>query len=186
MEQQADYEKLLLDTYKSMENTYVLIKEGWYGYVLFTPMWWLLIFLTFAPWIIWYFFKPKRSAARLLFGVFFVTLISIILDSIGILTGAWYYRYKFAPFTPEFIPWDITIIPVSLLFTLQIKPKANPLIKGVIWGGSAAFIGEPLLEFIGFYEPVYWRSGYSFWVYILLFLIAYFFSTKINSFEKLN
>ncbi|WP_335870390.1 CBO0543 family protein [Bacillus sp. 2205SS5-2] len=180
----SDYEQKLIEITQNRVHNYQLTHEAWFDYVLFTPMWWLLIAITIFPWIVWYYLKPKLEYARLLYGTFFVIVIASIMDYIGIATGAWYYRYPLAPFTPECIPWDITVVPVSLLFFLQVKKGVHPFLKAVIWGGGAAFIGEPFLEWIAFYQPLKWNSFYSFFIYVALYMTAHFFAFKNSGFEK--
>ncbi|MGE1195904.1 hypothetical protein [Priestia megaterium] len=49
-----------------------------------------------------------------------------------------------------------------MIFFIQVKPKINPVIKALIYSAVGAFIGLPLLNWIGIYKPLHWRYIYSF------------------------
>ena len=59
-------------------------------------------------------------------------LICSWLDLMGILFGLWSYYDNVVPFSPAFLPWDFTLLPVVIMFLLQIKPKINPIIKAIL------------------------------------------------------
>ncbi|SPF55371.1 hypothetical protein SBF1_8170004 [Candidatus Desulfosporosinus infrequens] len=51
---------------------------------------------------------------------------------------------------PSFIVWDICVMPMSAIFTIQFKPKMNQLIKAVRLGIAGAYIIRPIATFFGF------------------------------------
>ncbi|WP_374049850.1 CBO0543 family protein [Neobacillus sp. PS3-34] len=112
--------------------------------------------------------------------------LSIIpwLDFLGLVFGLWHYSGRVLPTIPAFLPWDFTLIPVTLMLWLQFKPTLNPFFKAVIYSSLTSFISEPVFEWIGFYTTVKWSVFYSFPIYIIIYLIADRIS-KAKSFDTL-
>lgn len=159
----------------------------WYNHTLFTWQWWLGIFLTIVPWIVWIVIRNKKSTNRLLFIGFFVILFTSHLDFLGVKMALWYYEYNVLPTLPAYIPWDSSLFPVTIMLLLQYKPNFNPYIKAVFFGAFTAFIGEPLFVAIKLYSPIVWRHTYSFpiyVIYVILYLICHYLSKRKN-FESL-
>ncbi|MBM7571195.1 CBO0543 family protein [Aquibacillus albus] len=154
--------------------------DVWKEHVVFTGHWWIGVILTIVPWILWIFFRKKESTNRLLFVGFFVMILSIILDFLGTKLGLWYYYYDLIPFIPAFMPWDITLIPLSVMFLIEYRPQINPIIKAFIFSVVIAFVVEPLFVWISLYQPVTWRHYYSFPIFFLIYLISHFLSKQRN------
>lgn len=106
---------------------------AWKNEVLFTWEWWLGIALTIVPWIIWFFFRKKDSTYRLLYAGLLVSLISLSLDSIGVQIGAWNYLKPITPVIPSYIPFNFTLMPVTVMFLIQLFPLKNPWLMGIIF-----------------------------------------------------
>lgn len=152
---------------------------------LFTWQWWIGVSLAIIPWIFWFFFRKKESSDRLLYAGFLVMLLASVMDLLGTSTGRWTYPIKIIPSTAIFLPFQFTIIPVSTMFLLQIKPNVNPFIKAVVFAGLGAYIGMPLLAMYDFYNPKNWAYTYSFLILIGIYLAAHWFS-RMNQFEKIQ
>jgi hypothetical protein len=170
---------------KQVEETYNLIVEAnnqmleiWSEQVIFTWQWWLGIGFTLIPWILWVKYRKKDSTIRLLSAGFFVLIISSWLDFLGVALGLWYYVYEVVYFIPNYFPWDFSLFPVIYMAVIQTMPRVSPLIKAVILSALLAFIGEPLVEWLGFYQPVKWEHIYSFPIYALIYLIAHYISKR--------
>jgi hypothetical protein len=118
----------------------------WSEHVVFSGLWWLGLILTILPWLIWLKYHKKDSRNRILFVGYFVAIISLCLDVIGDQIGLWHYRFVVIPFLPTYIPWDLTLMPLSVMFLIQIKPKINPLIKAIIFGLLSSYIAEPFFH----------------------------------------
>lgn len=180
-----------LEYIQQMERAYTLIRqadlimtEQWMQHVLYEWRWWFGLFLMIAPWVIWFLFKKKDSSDRLLYAGFFVILISSWFDVLGILFGLWSYYYPVVPFSPAFVPWDFSLLPVVTMFFLQCKPKFSPFIKSVIYAAIASFITQPLFVWMGYYNSKQWEHYYSFPIFLAIYLIAYKFSLTTR-FEKI-
>lgn len=153
---------------------------------MFTWKWWFGIGLFILPWILWLLFRKKESTGRLLIGGFVTIILSLVIDLIAITTGLWSYPVKFLPISPIlFLPYHFSLVPVAIMFGLQIFPKANPLIKGVIYASIAAFVGMNFFDWIDFYNPKGWSKFYDFLIFLCLYMIAYWFST-LDSFKKIS
>jgi hypothetical protein len=177
--------------FKEAEAAYNLISKSnidminiWLKHVLFSWRWWLGVALTFIPWILWIKFRKKESTSRLLFVGFFVILICSWLDLMGILFGLWSYYFNVVPFSPAFLPWDFTLLPVTIMFLLQIKPQISPIIKAIGFSIFSSFMAEPFFTWIETYNPKHWRYIYSFPIVIVIYLVSDWLSKRVN-FEKL-
>lgn len=177
---------------KELEKAYQLTSQAndmmikyWLENVLWTWRWWLGLFLTTVPWGIWYMIRKKDSTHRLLFVAFFIMLITSWLDLVGILFGTWFYKEAVIPISPSFIPWDITLLPVSVLVFLQFKTNISPFIKAVIFSGISSFAIQPLFVILGFYVPTHWHHYYSFPIFIIIYILADWIS-KRRKFENIH
>ncbi|MGN7297415.1 CBO0543 family protein [Ferdinandcohnia sp. SAFN-114] len=177
------------ETAKKIDGIYITLAEAdqkdheiWLEYVFLSWQWWLCVILTIVPWVVWWKYRKKESTNRLLYGAFFIIGISIILDSFGSELGFWDYRYEPIPFLPSFMPWDLSLLPI--LFLVQIKPNISPILKALLYSTISTFIGEPLFEWLGFYQSIKWNPLFSFPLYFLKFLTGYFLVSREN-FEEL-
>ncbi|MFD2444092.1 CBO0543 family protein [Bacillus sp. CGMCC 1.16607] len=153
------------------------IEKEYFHYWIENTLWdwefWLSIFLSVFPWIVWLIVRKRGSEARLLLAGSFALIIASWLDFLGIIFGLWHYSGRVLPTIPAFLPWDFSLIPVTLMLWLQFKPTYNPFLKAIIYSALSSFIGEPLFEWIGFYTEVNWSAFYSFPIYTVIYLIAY-------------
>lgn len=175
-----------------MERAYSLILQAnhlmislWLKNTFLHWQWWLGVCLAIIPWVLWLIFRKKESTNRLLFTGFFVMLIASWLDLMGILFGLWSYYHNVVPFSPAFVPWDFTLLPVSIMFLLQVKPQMSPIIKAIAFSIFSSFIGEPFFVWIGIYNPKHWEYIYSFPIVIVIYLVSDWFSKRPH-FEKLQ
>jgi hypothetical protein len=153
---------------------------------MFTWQWWFGIGLFIIPWILWILFRNKESTGRLLLGGFVTIILSLIIDLIALSYGLWSYPMKFSPIAPLlFLPYHFSLAPVAIMFALQIKPRMNALLKGIIFAAIGAFIGMNFFAMIDFYNSKGWPTIYDFFIYLFLFFVAHWFS-KMDSFKKLT
>lgn len=157
----------------------------WRKYILFSPLWWLGAALTIIPWTLWYIYRKKQSTDRLMYVGFFVISVSLMLDIVGDQLGLWHYRFDVIPMLPTYCPWDFTLMPVSIIALIQIKPKTNPWIKAVLFALVTSYLAEPFFQWIGLYEPSHWRYSYSVPIQIAIYMTANYIS-KRNKFSFIN
>ena len=177
---------------EKLDNVYKLLVKAnqkdhdiWFEHVFLSWQWWLCIILSILPWVLWWKYRKKESTHRLLYGAFFIMIISMFLDSFGTELGYWDYRYEPLPFLPSFVPWDLSLLPIGFLVLVQIKPHFSPIIKAIIYSVLSTFIGEPFFEWLGFYQSLKWNHLYSLPIHFIIFLIGYFLITSKN-FEELK
>lgn len=156
----------------------------WIDYVLFSGLWWMGVGLSIIPWIIWFVFRKKESTDRLLYIAFYVMTISVVLDIIGDQIGLWHYRYHVIPVLPTYFPWDITLMPLSVILLLQVKPHVNTWFKAIFFALLASYVGEPIFDWLNVYEPKNWRYSYSVPIQIAIYMTAHYIS-KRDRFAKL-
>jgi hypothetical protein len=88
------------------------------------------------------------------------------------------YRYEVLPFIPAYIPYDLALMPVVIMFLIQFKPLYSSLKKAIIFGLLTAFVGEPTIVMFDIYKPQNWNFFYSIPIYILIYLIAHWLTTR--------
>lgn len=157
----------------------------WLKYVLFSPLWWLGVALTIIPWVLWYIYRKKQSTDRLMYVGFFVITIALMLDILGDQLGLWHYRFNVIPMLPTYFPWDVSLMPVSIMALIQVKPKANPWIKALLFALVTSYLAEPFFDWLKLYEPSHWRYSYSVPIQIAIYMTANYIS-KRNKFSHLN
>lgn len=157
----------------------------WHQEVLFSWRWWFGVIISILAWLFWIKYHNKKSRYRLLTAGFFVIAISLILDSIGVQIGLWSYRYEVVPFIPAYLPYDLALMPVVIMSLIQFKPNYSLVKKAIAFGFLTALIGEPLIVFTDIYNPIKWRYLYSVPIYIMIYLIAHWLTTR-TSFEEIR
>ncbi|MDR6883774.1 CBO0543 family protein [Bacillus sp. 3255] len=151
---------------------------------LFTWSWWFGIALIIIPWALWFTFGKKESMGRLLLAGFTSMILSAVIERIAFSLGKWSYPFELIPFFPgASIVFDWCLLPVAVMFFIQLKPNINPFIKAIVFGLVGAFILEPIFEKLHFYNPKGWLHTYDFFIHSSIFLISYWIST-MNNFEK--
>ncbi len=168
----SDINKDIQKVYSLYNQAHESFVDIWQKMILFSPMWWLGFTLSILPWIIWFKLHNRQNRGDLIRAGLFMAIIALILDSIGLQFGLWTYPYNVFPFITGYLPWDLTLLPVSMMLMIELKPSLNHFLKGIIYGALAAFIGEPIAMWLDLYEPIRWKSIYSFPIYVLLFLLS--------------
>ncbi|KKK40106.1 hypothetical protein WQ57_01855 [Mesobacillus campisalis] len=148
--------------------------QTWQNIIFLTPRWWIGIFLGIFPWLLWWKFHNKKFTGDLLRTGLFISTLALTLDSLGVQQGLWIYPYDVFPFIPGYFPWDLTLLPITTMLMVEIKPHWSPILKAIIFAFLSAFIGEPLATVANLYEPIHWKPYYSFPIYIFLFLASNF------------
>ncbi|SHH94863.1 MULTISPECIES: CBO0543 family protein [Virgibacillus] len=162
-----------------------IITDAVFQAFLFSWQWWLGIILFVVPWILWVIFRTKHSTGRLLGCAFLTIALSLLIDLVSLSYGLWSYPMKFSPISPIlFLPYHLALAPVAVMFVLQIKPKANALIKGSIFAAIAAFGGMNLFNALEFYNPKNWSTFYDFFIFLFLFFASYWLF-HIQGYEKI-
>jgi hypothetical protein len=67
-------------------------------------------------------------------------LMATLLDSAGVSQGGWNYNTLLLPYFPEYLPWDLTIMPVVTMLFLQYFPNISPWLKGAAFTVIASYV----------------------------------------------
>jgi len=167
-----DINKDILKIYSKYHDAYNSFVETWQQLILYTPRWWLGLVLSVLPWMLRFKLHNRKYTGDLLRAGFFMAIISLILDSIGLQLALWIYPYNVFPFITGYFPWDLTLLPISIMFFIEFKPQWSPVLKGIIYALLAAFVGEPIAMGLDLYQPIQWSNFYSFPIYIMLFVVS--------------
>jgi hypothetical protein len=164
-------------------NDYIL--QVWLDHIVFSWQWWVQLSLTVFPWVIWILLRKKKSSDRLLYAGLFSMITASWLDTFGVALGLWSYKWEVIPIIPSFVPWNLSLLPVALMFALQLNPlKLNRYFKGVVFSAISSFLVEPFFVWIDFYHPERWNYIYSFPIVLSIYLIADYISRRTD-FEKI-
>lgn len=173
MNMDKDLKSKILDIQSKLTNASIEFEKIWLSDIFLSWRWFLSLGIAITPVIIFWKYHKKESRDRLLFVGFFVVIISSFLDFLGLQKGLWYYPVEIIPTIPSYIAYDLCFLPVYIMLLIQYKPHLSIWIKAVLFAGTSAFIGEPILVWLDLYVLVKWRYIYSFPIYILLYLAAY-------------
>ncbi|MFS0777586.1 CBO0543 family protein [Neobacillus sp. 3P2-tot-E-2] len=174
------------NAYNQLTEVSSLFAKTVKGEFLSTWQWWFGVALFIVPWIVWFLLRKKDSTGRLLLAGFITILLSLSVDLVALSLGLWSYPMVIIPFAPFlFLPYHFSLAPVAVMFALQIKPKMNNLIKGIIFSSIAAFGGMNFFNAIDFYNPKNWSTLYDFLIFLTFYYTAYW-VTRIESFKSLD
>ncbi|MEW9670214.1 CBO0543 family protein [Ammoniphilus sp. 3BR4] len=162
-----------------------LVVEAIMNAFLFTWQWWIALAMLIVPWMIWGLYRNRESSARIFSAGLLVMALSEILDTVGISFGNWAYPVKVIPVATINFSFRLSVLPVFAMLLLQFKPRFNPYIKAMFFGGFGAYVGLPLLAMMDLYKKMDWAYTYSFFIMISMYLLAHWFS-RMNSFEKIQ
>jgi hypothetical protein len=152
---------------------------------LFTWQWWIALAMMIVPWIVWVIFRDRKNSARLFSVGLLLMVISEIQDTIGVSFGKWVYPVKIIPVATVSFSFRLSVLPVLAILLIQFKPRFNPYIKAILYGGFGAFVGLPLMAAIDLYKKLDWSLIYSFFILSITYLIGHWFSRR-NSFGEIN
>jgi len=170
--------------FEQLANLHKDFYELWAKNVFLSWRWFIGIGLIFLPWIVWLIIRKKQSTDRLLHAGFSVMLMASFLDIIGIAAGLWTYPYNVFPLMPEFIPFDISALPVATMVFIQLFPKIKPIYKAIVYAATGSFIFQPLMKWVNLYDNLQWQHYYSFPILIGIYMVANYVANK-TKFDKL-
>jgi hypothetical protein len=173
----VDFNPGLLKEMDSIIEQYIKIHDQiervWADYMVFTWHWWIDVALAVLPWILWFIVRDRKNTHNLMYAGFFTMLAATLLCMVGVSQGGWNYNTLLLPYLPEYLPWDLTIMPVTTMLFYQFFPKSNPWLKGAVFGMVAAYVIEPLFIWLGFYEQGGWEHYYSLPLYFIIYMIGF-------------
>jgi hypothetical protein len=163
------------------------LETVWAAKIVFTWHWWLAAALAALPWILWLIIRDRKKQHSLLYAGMFTMIIALLLDMAGVSQQGWHYNSKLLPYFTQFLPWDVTVMPVTAMLFYQFFPRISPWLKGVLFGMTAAYVVEPVFIWLGIYEPHNWEHHYSLPIYFVIYMIGYWlYSRSFREADKRN
>lgn len=142
--------------------------EYWLNEALFTSSWWVLLVTTLGLFIVWVKLLDKKRIFEILTYGLITSIITIILDTIGVLLMLWQYNHTLTPFS-IIVEVHIVQLPIIYMIIYQYFHQWKAFLIAVTINALVfAFILEPLLVWLQVYELIHWKHVYSFIPYILL------------------
>ncbi|MGZ4164667.1 MAG: CBO0543 family protein [Tumebacillaceae bacterium] len=174
-----------------LDHGYEQIKRGnqeivriWSQEVLFSWRWWVVFALAVCPWAIAWVLMAREKRQQYLISSLILIGISSLLDIAGLTFDLWRYYVTLIPVMGGFFPWDMTVLPVAFILAYEIRPQWSPWVKGLLTALVMAFVGEPFTETLGLTNHLAWKHAYSFPIYYLLYVVAYFGSLYLSRSRK--
>ncbi|EIW18818.1 MULTISPECIES: CBO0543 family protein [Pelosinus] len=147
--------------------------DHWLHYEFYTWQWWVLMFILIVPWFIWLAVLDKKKVVEIFLYGQMIFLFTTGMDAIGVTYRLWYYPIKVSPKLPHIFPLDSTVLPIIYMIIYQHCPRWPLFLKAtIVMAAVFAFIGEPLVERMGFYTPLNWLIIYSFPIYIIIGVVC--------------
>ncbi|CAM3695038.1 hypothetical protein GCM10009865_39970 [Aeromicrobium ponti] len=140
-----------------------------------TWQFWTVTVLLVGPLILVFLKIDREHIFQIGFFGFAVHILFAYVDAAGIRFGLWGYPYQLFPFIPSF-SLDAAIIPVTIMLVYQwtLKNKKNYYLYALLTALGFGFGFKPLLVAHGLFEKYKWVNYiYIFFIYIILFLLAY-------------
>ncbi|ASK61918.1 hypothetical protein CFK37_06970 [Virgibacillus phasianinus] len=147
--------------------------------------WWIALLVSAGAWVLWIRYRKRDSTHRLLYAGLFSIIVSVCMDYIGVALGLWYYTGKPLPTFPAWAPFHFCMLPVAIMFFIQIKPHISPWIKGLLFGLITSFLAEPILVWTGYYVLTGWQYIYSVPIYVIIYVICDYLANRVT-FEKIR
>lgn len=155
--------------------------DFWRHHALFTWQWWMLVVLAILSWAIWWKTVDKsRLNEIVLFGAI-ILIITIVLDGLGTELMIWNYPIQVTPTYGRFLPVDFAALPITYMWGYQyFRSWRSFFVAVLIMAVMFAFLLEPVMAWIGVYDPMNWRHIYSLPVYVLLPMSGRWLTQRVN------
>lgn len=178
-----------MDKFQEIEKTYEYLRKLWLDYwaneVVFTYQWWINVFLLIFPFFLWWRLIDKTRIIEISMVGLIISIISFIFDQIGSSLGFWTYPYTLTPLERDL--WaiaDFSILPLIYMMLYQWFPKWKTYIVGtIIFALFAAFVGEPIFQWLGIYVMLKWEHIYSIPGYIFIGIFVKIILYKFKTIE---
>jgi len=162
----------------------IALRESWKSDILFTWQWWLLLALAIIPWLVWWMLVDRKRIFEILTYGLMIMTVSTLFDAIGVELDLWEYHYQLIPLLDVFIVYDVSVIPVTYMLIYQyFNIWKSFLIANIVLSGIFAFVSEPILKWLNYYQLIEWKYLYSFGIYIAIAIIIKCF---INILKKVS
>ena len=96
--------------------------QNWLHYSLPRWTWWFLLFCSIFPLFLWWKYTDPRRFLEISFFGLMTSILSGIVDSMGVQLLLWTYPNGLMPGVPNFVPIDYVTIPVVFMLIYQKYP----------------------------------------------------------------
>ncbi|HEU5141465.1 MAG TPA: CBO0543 family protein [Bacillales bacterium] len=150
-----------------------LRKEYFFEDILFGYHWWILVGQTLVLWAVWLILVDRGRLRNILLVGLFSLAFALVLDDMGLSTGAWNYPYKIVYFTTRLNPVDMVILPITFMLIYQYFQRwGSYLIATILFAAFASFIAEPLFVKLNLYTMIHWKYLYSAPIYTAIGIVV--------------
>lgn len=154
--------------------------DAWKRNDVFTIEWWILILLIIVSLIVWWLLVDK---ARLKEACVFASLALIIVLAVneyGQELVLWDYPVDIIPIFPPLTSANLLILPLAYSIAYQhFKTTKRFIWVALITTAVICFIIEPLMSWGGLYQLIHWQYYFNYPVYVLIAILARFFTIGI-------
>jgi hypothetical protein len=156
------------DVVKLQEQLKDAANDYWMHHTLFTWQWWVLLILTFLPWIIWWKIVNKQRIGEYLYFGVLIAIMTTTLDSIGSSMMWWVYPHQLIRILPPLVPVDLSIIPCLMMVIYQVFSQWKTyLLANIAFAFLASYLFEPLFVWSEIYDMITWNYFYSVLFYVV-------------------
>jgi len=176
-----------MEEYELQSQADAALRESWKSDILFTWQWWLLAALAVIPWLVWWKVVDRRRIFEILTYGLLVMSVSTLFDAIGVENDLWEYHYQFVPLLDVFIVYDVSVIPVTYMLIYQyFHAWKSFIVSSIVISGMFAFVSEPLLAWLNYYQLLEWKYYYSFPIYTAIAIILKWFINILKKQAAIN
>lgn len=145
----------------------------WVQDELFSPNWWLLLFLFSLTIYLWWKKVDKTRLSEMVLYTSLIIIFVIILDELGDELSLWYYTVDIFPLFPPITAINISCLPLIYMLIYQYaKTWKSFIIATTVMALFFCFVFEPVFIWIGIYKLLTWKSFYGFPIYIFIALAS--------------
>ncbi len=157
--------------------------EYWLNENLFSFNWWILFVTTSILIIVWLIILDKKKIFEIIAYGLMVATVATMADTIGDFFTLWRYPTMFIPIPPMVEIHSLQMPIIYMIIYQYFNTWKSFLLAAAINAFAFAFILEPLLVWLGMYEPNHWKYIYSLVPY---FAIAVVLKWIINKFKQMD
>ena len=151
------------------DKIYFLELNGWLKNEFLTWEWWILVGFLVVPWVIWAKLVKREIILEILFFGAIITIITTVLDVVGLQYHFWDYPISFLPIIPRAFPFDFSMVPVAYMLLYQYFSTWKSFFSAqIIMAIIYAFLGEPFCEWVELVYYIKWKYIYSFVYYLIV------------------
>ncbi|WP_166241929.1 PAS domain-containing protein [Paenibacillus turpanensis] len=159
--------------YLDWNENYLGFLHYWARYQLFTPSWWLALFLFIGGLVLFQRLLRKEDRKPVYASAAVTMLVVCMLDYIGTSLGIWYYKVHLFPLLPPFLLYDGVAVTINIqLFRLLTTSWLSRSAQTVIFAIGGASVGETIFEQLGFVDHLEWSAWYSLPFYAALYALS--------------